>query len=106
MVKAQYPGAPSARVVWSFEGNSSDLTHFHVLTQVDGEETHQDVCSSKAQYMKKVIDFEEIFFCAGNKGTVVKGLVPLKSHQISVIAVYKDDIEQRGHMEYIHTGMF
>ena len=48
MVRVQYPGAPSARVVWSFEGKSSDLTHFHVVTQVDGEEEiHQDVSTGE-----------------------------------------------------------
>ena len=46
-----------------------------------------------------------VFYCVGNKGTVVKGLVPLKTHQISVIAVYKDGTEERGHTEYLHSGM-
>ena len=46
-----------------------------------------------------------LYYYVGNKGTVVKGLVPLKTHQISVIAVYKDGIEERGHTEYIHTGL-
>ena len=46
-----------------------------------------------------------ILHCVGDKKTVVKGLVPLKTHQISVIAVYKDGIEQSGHTEHIHTGL-
>jgi hypothetical protein len=86
VVRAQYPGAPSARVAWSFAGKDSDLTQFHVVTQADEEEpAYQDVYS-------------------GNKEAVVKGMVPLKTHQISVIAVYKDGIEERGHAKYIHTA--
>ena len=44
-------------------------------------------------------------YCIGDNETVVKGLVPLKIHYVSVIAVYKDGIEERGSAEYMHTGM-
>ena len=65
MVQPQYPGSPSARIVWSFAGKSSDITKFHVVTQVDGvKETHQDVSSSKVQCINEVIDVDQIFkFC-------------------------------------------
>ena len=55
---------------------------------------------------EKVIDLRRyILLCIGTKEAVVHGMVPLKLHRISVIAVYLDGIEQRGHIEYTHTGM-
>ena len=37
--------------------------------------------------------------------TSVSGLLPLKTHQISVIAVYQDSIETEENTQYTHSGM-
>ena len=37
VVTSQYPGSPRAKVEWSFAGETSDLTHFRVMVQVDGK---------------------------------------------------------------------
>ena len=37
VVTPQYPGSPRGSVVWCFQGESSDLSHFSVVIQADGE---------------------------------------------------------------------
>ena len=46
-----------------------------------------------------------ILYYVDKKQTIVEGLVPLMAYEIFVIAVYKDSIERRGHIQYTHTGM-
>ena len=36
----------------------------------------------------------------------MRGMLPLKTHQITVIAVYRDGVEKKGSVEFTHSGMF
>ena len=36
----------------------------------------------------------------------MRGMLPLKTHQITVIAVYRDGVEKKGNVEFTHSGMF
>jgi hypothetical protein len=45
------------------------------------------------------------FFFTDRLGTTVKGLLPLKKHVITVIAVYRDGQERENSVEYYHTGL-
>ena len=42
----------------------------------------------------------------GSREAVVREMLPLKTHQITVIAVYRDGVEKKGSAEFTHSGMF
>ena len=46
------------------------------------------------------------FVYTAKREIVVSGLLPLKTHQISVIAVYQDGIEMKEHTLFTHSGMY
>jgi hypothetical protein len=88
VVTSQYPGSPRAKVEWSFAGESSDIAHFLVLVQVEGKmQADQEVPS-------------------GNRGTEVSGMLPLKTHLISVVAVYRDGVKMKQNTNFIHSGIY
>ena len=110
MVTPQYPGSPSGSVAWCFQGDSSDLFHFSVVIQADGEtETYQkDVPSGTCRRKRDAILIIETLtsLCSGKRDADVEGLLPKKKHKVTVIAVYRDSIEKEGSTEYSHTGRY
>lgn len=58
VVTAHFPGSPSANVTWSFQGNSSDLSHFSVVIRTGGEKPYQkDVPSGNRELLNVIACF-------------------------------------------------
>lgn len=59
VVTAEYPGSPSGKVEWLFSGESSDLSHFCVVIQADGE---MEACSKDVPSGKKNEKLRRCYF--------------------------------------------
>ena len=44
------------------------------------------------------------FFCAGSRRASITGLRPLKTHQVTVIAVYRDDFQTQVKETFTPSG--
>jgi hypothetical protein len=87
VVMQLYPGSPCAHVTWKYSAALSDLDRFEVAMKTDEELlAPQKVTNDRL-------------------GTTVKGLLPLKKHVITVIAVYRDGQERENSVEYYHTDL-
>ena len=45
-------------------------------------------------------------FCEGNRDREVTGMLPLSTHLIKVVAVYRDGIEMERSTNFTHRGMY
>ena len=81
-------GSSRATVSWSFAGTSMDLSHFRVTVKV------KDI---GIIFLNSTSDDE--------RSIVVENLKPLKKHEITVAAVYTDEIEKVNSVDFFHTGM-
>ena len=102
-----YPGSSSARVEWSFSGETANLSYFRITTQVDGKQPMiQDVPSSKKILMLLQYDCGSyvVYTHSDILFTDVKGLLPEKEHQITVSAVYQDKVEKKCSLMFYNSG--
>ena len=83
-----YAGSPNAKVEWSFKGESSDLSHFRVTVQTE----------------EGGIIFEDSIAKDG-RSTTLKNLRPMTKHQVNIVAVYSDEIQNHTSVDFLHEGM-
>ena len=83
-----YAGSPNAKVEWSFKGESSDLSHFRITVETE----------------EGGIIFEDSIAKDG-RSTTLKNLRPMTKHQVNIVAVYSDEIQNHTSVDFQHEGM-
>ena len=88
-VVPDYAGSPNANVTWSFMGQSSDISHFRITVETDeGGIVFQDKISKD------------------DRSTTLKMMRPMTTHQVKVIAVYSDGIQNHDSVDFQHEGKY
>jgi len=80
------PGADEATVEWSFPGDISDLSHYMVKAEADGEEKPIELTIHDVQ----------------KKEAILRPLPLSSKYTVAVTAVYRDGFETKGIREFFN----